>query len=175
MVVSEIDSARDAETSGRVTPKGGLSMLNQSTTSPEEKRRRAAAYMRRWMARQSPEQRAKRIAQISGWRRQRKARDPEFRARLLKQSNAGRTPERHRASVAVRQAVCSGKLIKPMLCESCSQPGPIEAAHEDYSRRFDVRWLCRPCHRRWDAKFPKGGYIPLAERKGREFKERSTH
>lgn len=33
MVVSSVDSARDAETSGRVTPKARLSMLNQFTTS----------------------------------------------------------------------------------------------------------------------------------------------
>ena len=137
-------------------------MQSKSTTSlSSEEKRRHAEYMRGWRARRSLEQQAERNAKMSEWRRQRKARDPEFRARLLKRSHACRTPEQHCAGEAVRRAVRSGKLIKPTACESCGQSEPyrIEAAHYDYARCLDVRWLCVLCHRRWDNEVPKGGYV----------------
>ena len=138
-------------------------MQPKSTTrpSPEEKRRHTE-YMRGWRERRSPEQRAREVARVSEWRRQRKARDPEFKKRLLRRSHACRTSEQHCASEAVRLAVRSGELVKPTTCESCGQSEPyrIEAAHYDYARRLDVRWLCVLCHRRWDRDLPKGGYVP---------------
>jgi hypothetical protein len=69
-------------------------------------------------------------------------------------------PERRRLSTLareqVRAAIKRGDLIRPDTCEECGTAGvTIEAAHADYSRPLEVRWLCRPCHRRWDAADPK--------------------
>jgi hypothetical protein len=56
----------------------------------------------------------------------------------------------------VHKAIRRGDLIRASHCEECGLSGiPIEAAHADYSRPLDVRWLCRPCHRRWDSIAPK--------------------
>jgi ribosomal protein S27AE len=43
-----------------------------------------------------------------------------------------------------RWAIESGKLT-PQPCERCGAPETI-AHHPDYSKPFDVEWLCGPCH-----------------------------
>lgn len=54
--------------------------------------------------------------------------------------------------------VNAGNIIKSDSCEECSRTGcAIEAAHYNYEQPLRVRWLCRPCHRRWDREQPKGG------------------
>jgi hypothetical protein len=68
----------------------------------------------------------------------------------------GRTQER------VRQAIKKGLLVRPDRCEQCGQMARIEAAHSDYSRPLDVRWLCALCHRRWDRDEPKTKWIEAA-------------
>lgn len=69
-------------------------------------------------------------------------------------------PERaalhHKASRAVTMAIRAGRLVPSQTCEQCGAPDkPIEAAHESYANALDVRWLCRACHRQWDAVRPK--------------------
>lgn len=62
--------------------------------------------------------------------------------------------EKLRAQKAVRKAIARGTLIRPEECEHCGARPPrardgrsqIHAHHEDYSRRFDVEWLCKDCH-----------------------------
>jgi transcription elongation factor Elf1 len=60
-----------------------------------------------------------------------------------------------RGNDAIYKAIKRGVLIRPTTCESCGIFGKIEAAHSDYSRPIDVRWLCRSCHVRWDHAEPK--------------------
>lgn len=61
-----------------------------------------------------------------------------------------------RAASAVRSAIKRGLLQRPSACDQCNgQDGRIEAAHHDYSRPLDVRWLCASCHRTWDRAMPK--------------------
>ena len=56
--------------------------------------------------------------------------------------------------MAVTSAIKRGLLTRPDTCENgCS--GPVEAAHHDYTKPLDVRWLCRSCHRQWDRSTPK--------------------
>ena len=55
-------------------------------------------------------------------------------------------------------AIQSGRIIRPIQCEECGVTNKrIEAAHHDYLKPYDVRWLCRSCHVRWDSNEPKGG------------------
>ena len=49
----------------------------------------------------------------------------------------------------------TGKLIRPDQCEECGVACKPDAAHVDYSRPLEVRWLCRPCHYAWDKAEPK--------------------
>ena len=74
-----------------------------------------------------------------GWRK----RNPERRKLLQKTSNA------------VWKAIKEGRLIRGAKCEKCGSHIGIEAAHHDYTKPLDVKWLCRSCHRQWDAESPK--------------------
>ena len=55
-----------------------------------------------------------------------------------------RYPERVHARNLVDKAVSQGK-IKRLPCEVCGNP-KTEAHHEDYSKPFDVHWLCKKHH-----------------------------
>jgi hypothetical protein len=57
----------------------------------------------------------------------------------------GRTAEL-RARGRLRQAIHRGTIVKPDKCECCGDGGPIHGHHDDYSKPFDVRWLCATCH-----------------------------
>lgn len=81
---------------------------------------------------------------------------------FVRQSRAwkDRNPERARvaghAHNVVRRAILRGDINKPTTCEQCSATNvAIEASHSDYSQPLNVRWLCRSCHRREDARDPK--------------------
>lgn len=52
----------------------------------------------------------------------------------------------HRARVAVKNAVRTGRLVRPSHCEECAAPARLQAHHPDYSKRLDVLWVCAPCH-----------------------------
>lgn len=43
-------------------------------------------------------------------------------------------------------AVSNGKIIRPSICSKCGQGGRIHGHHPDYSKPFDVIWLCALCH-----------------------------
>lgn len=81
---------------------------------------------------------------------------------------AARHPERTKAIQKARAAVATalrrGDLKRSAVCESCGQTERLnEAAHYDYSRPLDIRWLCPCCHRQWDQAQPKSRAIELAE------------
>lgn len=117
-----------------------------------------AEYMQEWRRRRraaglptdqrTPEGiKRRRAANVERHRRRRIVKpDPRSRRAPLYVRSAGE---------AVRRAIKTGRLVRPDHCEQCAGPGPIEAAHADYSRPLHVRWLCRSCHRRWDAAEPK--------------------
>jgi hypothetical protein len=46
---------------------------------------------------------------------------------------------------AIADAIRRGKMSRQH-CEKCGSE-KSEAHHEDYSKRLDVKWLCRPCHK----------------------------
>lgn len=51
-------------------------------------------------------------------------------------------------------AVQHGKIIRGP-CSQCGAP-KSEGHHEDYSKPFEVQWLCRPCHRALHRSSPSG-------------------
>ena len=69
------------------------------------------------------------------------------------------TDDAKQAHLQVRYAIWRGDLVRPDCCEECGQAARIEAAHFNYSEPLRVRWLCKPCHRRWDFEHPKGGAV----------------
>ena len=55
-------------------------------------------------------------------------------------------PDRYKAHYLVQNAIRSGKLTRPPICESCFNERFTEGHHEDYSKPLDVDWLCTKCH-----------------------------
>lgn len=66
-------------------------------------------------------------------------------------------PEEYKARQLVRQALKSGKLIRPEYCEQCGTPCRAEAHHEDHSRPYMLLWVCEECHKFHD-KYKLKGY-----------------
>jgi predicted transcriptional regulator len=70
--------------------------------------------------------------------------------------HAEKYPEETAARKAFAEAVRSGRIVRPDTCEACGQkPAPnrlgrssVQGHHDDYSKPFEVRWLCQPCHNR---------------------------
>jgi hypothetical protein len=57
-------------------------------------------------------------------------------------------PEKYEARWRIREAIRAGKIIKPTTCSKCNVSGIIQAHHPDYSKPYDVIWLCPLCHSR---------------------------
>lgn len=53
------------------------------------------------------------------------------------------------AHVAVRYAIITGKIKRPLYCQSCKQKRCHQAHHDDYNLKLKVRWLCYFCHKIW--------------------------
>lgn len=63
-----------------------------------------------------------------------------------------RIPEHEEARRILRNAVASGKIIKPDHCSVCGvlrTPRQLHGHHADYSKPFDVIWVCSTCHGRF--------------------------
>jgi hypothetical protein len=78
------------------------------------------------------------------------------RARVWKAANKARHQanseayrQRHRdrlaARAAVQVAVANGRMQKQP-CAVCGSEEDVQAHHDDYTRKLDVRWLCRRHH-----------------------------
>ena len=67
-------------------------------------------------------------------------------ARLMATAERHAADPRRIARKALSEAVRTGRLQRPEVCERCGGSGPIEGHHADYSRPLDVEWLCVPCH-----------------------------
>jgi hypothetical protein len=91
---------------------------------------------------------------VRAYERQRYLADPS-RAHAWKRKYPERARVSANASQRVRNALATGRLTKPDVCEGCGMATRLEGAHWDYLQPLAVRWLCRPCHRRWDANEPK--------------------
>lgn len=75
---------------------------------------------------------------------------PEMRQQYTMRHQS-RHPEKVQARRLLRNAVKSGRIAKPGACSECLQAYPkaqIHGHHEDYSKPYDVTWLCATCHGR---------------------------
>jgi hypothetical protein len=67
-------------------------------------------------------------------------------------------PYKKIATSAIAYLIKTKKIIKPASCEICNETGRIHGHHDDYSKPYEVRWLCVRCHINWHqlntAKYP---------------------
>lgn len=78
----------------------------------------------------------------------RRIQDPVYKAyqrRTIRESQK-RYPHKQRARQALQRAVRRGAIERPAMCSRCPFIGMIEAHHPDYSKPYDVLWLCKACH-----------------------------
>jgi hypothetical protein len=69
------------------------------------------------------------------------------------------------AQSLLRYHVQAGNIVRPDACEECGATDRcIEAAHFNYDEPLRVRWLCVPCHRRWDKSEPKHATVIIQRR-----------
>ncbi len=54
--------------------------------------------------------------------------------------------EKAKSGRLLRYYVSKGLIIRPTICSKCNKEDKIEAHHKDYSKPFEVIWLCRSCH-----------------------------
>jgi len=51
------------------------------------------------------------------------------------------------ARMKLQRAIRLGRIVRPEVCSKCGGHGRrIEAHHMDYSKPFEVQWLCSVCH-----------------------------
>jgi len=103
--------------------------------------------------------RANRLARISYYRqydRERGNRQPHGYGKEFYRTNrqsvleskkawANENADKKRAHIAVGNALRDGRLIKQP-CERCGKIEHVQAHHDDYSKPFDVMWLCTTHH-----------------------------
>lgn len=62
-------------------------------------------------------------------------------------TKAHQEPHKRRAHQAITAALRKGTITRPDLCSKCGVSGkPLVAHHDDYSKKLEVRWLCKSCH-----------------------------
>lgn len=70
-----------------------------------------------------------------------------------------RDPAKIKARNALQYAVRSGKIVRRP-CERCGA-GDAHGHHEDYSKPFEVHWLCRKCHDAHHRRVPRRRVVDL--------------
>lgn len=94
--------------------------------------------------------REKRIAAVTAWQ---SGPGREKRNGYIR-SWRTRNPEKARVHAMVCKAIGCGKLIRQP-CEVCGN-SKSDAHHDDYSKPFDIRWLCRQHHKDLHKKLKDG-------------------
>ena len=60
---------------------------------------------------------------------------------------AEKHPEKVKAQKLLQYAVMRGNVLKSDYCEMCSVYCKTHGHHSDYSKPYDVLWLCPKCHK----------------------------
>lgn len=91
----------------------------------------------------TPEARKTMLKAIKNWRKENKERYLQTQ-KEYKKRNRYKINARFRVTNAIRR----GKMMRGTKCDQCgSESGKMEAHHEDYSKPYEVQWLCWVCHR----------------------------
>ena len=89
----------------------------------------------------SPENREKQKERSNAWKKS----NPERHAELAREYRL-RNPQKTKAQNQLNYALRMGKVIKSP-CEVCGTSERVHAHHHDYSKPYDVKWLCYLCHK----------------------------
>lgn len=63
-----------------------------------------------------------------------------------------KNPAKRHAQTLINNLLRANKISKQP-CEECKSTTYIHAHHDDYSKPFDIRWLCAAHHSQWHKKF----------------------
>lgn len=55
-------------------------------------------------------------------------------------------PVEYKARDCLNKAIKCGKIIRPLYCGLCGKRCTPDGHHSDYSKPYEVMWLCRSCH-----------------------------
>lgn len=97
-------------------------------------------------------QKERKLQATREWKKKNKERHAEL-ARAYRRRN----PEKTKAQNQLNYAVRMGR-IERQSCETCGSDEKIHAHHHDYSKPYDVRWLCFLCHKN-EHPAPDGGRV----------------
>lgn len=87
--------------------------------------------------------REKHAAEESARRKDYNLRNPD---KYAANNESKKATTQYKAGQMLRNAVAAGKIVKPTTCQDCGKEGRIQAHHHDYSKPFDVIWVCQKCH-----------------------------
>lgn len=76
------------------------------------------------------------------WKKRNKERHAEL-ARAYRKRNSEKLLAQNRLNYAIHK----GEITRQP-CEKCGTDQRVHAHHEDYSKPYDVRWLCYICHKK---------------------------
>ena len=54
--------------------------------------------------------------------------------------------EKQNSRLKLNEAIKKGFITRPEKCYNCEKIGKVEGHHDDYSKPYDVVWLCKRCH-----------------------------
>ena len=92
--------------------------------------------------RRCPERRKVANEAVKNWRKN----NPE-RFSETEKIRRSKDREKERARARIYKAISRGHMQRPTQCEKCLKDCKPEAHHDDYEKPFEVKWLCRICHR----------------------------
>ncbi len=73
--------------------------------------------------------------------------DPaKFRDRDRQAARKRKPSEKTKARSLLNLAVRKGEIVRPSVCPKCLRKTKVTAHHDDYSKPYDVEWMCYECH-----------------------------
>jgi len=121
--------------------------LKKKAKDPERYNRRSNENTKRYRAKNKDKTREQ-CRRYAKERRKKHKRTPEQleKERVYNRNYKRKNKEKTRTHYLVLIALKEGKLIKPQKCEKCGKEKNVHGHHEDYTKPYEIIWLCRECH-----------------------------